>query len=121
MSKDNKNSPKLITSYLENSRKRNNSILSSVEQEHQNKKHNKGIANMDNECANLEVMDSSQIEVGVSNADNLKSLLIPLMEKVDKLRESVDNKYVKLEDAITMQRREVSQELHKFEETITTQ
>ena len=83
-------------------------------------KHNKGIANMDNECANLEVMDSSQIEVGVSNANNFKSLLIPLMEKVDKSRESVDNKYAKLVDAITTQRREVSQELHELEETITT-
>ena len=43
------------------------------------------------------------------------------MEKVDKLRESVNSKYSKLEDAIVMQEKEVSQELHKLEETITTQ
>ena len=121
MSKNNIKSPKLITSYLENSKKRNNSALSPVEQEHQNKKPNKGIIKMDKESASLEGLNESPIEVGITESNNLKSLLIPLMEKVDKLRESIDSKYTKLEDTITAQNKEVSQELHKLEETITTQ
>ena len=68
-----------------------------------------------------EGLNEKQIEVGVTESNNLKSLLILLMDKVDKLRESVDSKYSKLEDAIAMQKKEVSQELHKSEETITTQ
>ena len=121
MSKNNINSTKLITSYLENSKKRNNSALSPVEQEHQNKKPNKGIIKMDKESASLKGLNECPIEVGITESNKLKSLLIPLMEKVDKLRESVDSKYTKLEDAITTQKKEVSQELHKLEETITTQ
>ena len=121
MSKNNINSPKLITSYLEKSKKRNNSALNPVEQEHQNKKPNTGIVKMDKENASQDGLNESPIEVGTIESNNLKSLLIPLMEKVGKLRESVDSKYTKLEDAITMQKKEVTQELHKLEETITTQ
>ena len=95
--------------------------MSPVEQEHQNKKPNKGIVKMDKVSASLEGLNESPIEVGITESNNLKSLLIPLMEKVDKLRELVDSKYTKLEDAIKMQKKEVSQELHKLEETITTQ
>ena len=115
MSKKNINSPKLITSYLDKSKKRNNSALSPVKQEHQNKKPNTGIVKMDKEGLN-----EIPMEMRATESNNLKSL-IPLMEKVDKLRESVDSKYSKLEDAIAMQKKEVSQELHKLEETITIQ
>ena len=40
-------SPKLITAYLEKSKKRNNSVLSLMEQEHQSKKLNKGNMEME--------------------------------------------------------------------------
>ena len=76
MSKNNINSPKLITSYLEKSKKRNNSALSPFEQEHQNKKPNKGIFKMDKESASLEGLSESPIEVGITESNNLKSLLI---------------------------------------------
>ena len=46
---------------------------------------------------------SSNLNTDVSS-DNLKSLLIPLMEKVDKLREALDTKYEKLENTINMQK-----------------
>ena len=46
---------------------------------------------------------SSNSNTDVSS-DNLKSLLIPLMEKVDKLREAVDTKYEKLENTINTQK-----------------
>ena len=52
---------------------------------------------------------------------NLRNLLIPLMEKVDQLREAVDSKYTMLEDVITTQKKEVSEELRKIDETITMQ
>ena len=41
------------------------------------------------------------------NLGNLKDLLVPLIEKVAQLRESVDTKYSKLESAISMQKKEV--------------
>ena len=100
MSLDNKDSQNLITLYLENSRipkKRNSSVLSPVEQEHQRKKANAVEAKMD---STLE----TQSGWNKTNVDNLKSLLIPLMEKVDQLREAVDSQYSKLEDAITTQK-----------------
>ena len=56
-----------------------------------------------------------------NESENLKSLLIPLMKKVDQLREAVDNKYTKLEDAIATQKTEVADELCKIEESIMTQ
>ena len=68
-----------------------------MEQEHHSKKANKGEAKMD---TTLE-MQPKQNE---TNVDNFKSLLIPLMEKVDQLREAVDSKYTKLEDAIITQK-----------------
>ena len=37
------------------------------------------------------------------------------------LRESVDSKYSKLEDAISSQRQEVCEEIHRLEETLTSQ
>ena len=55
------------------------------------------------------------------NLGNLKNLLVPLIEKVDQLRESVDTKYGKLESAILTQRRKISEELQKIENSITTQ
>ena len=94
---DNKDSQNLITSYLEKSKKRNSSVLSPVEQEHQSKKANKGEAKMDSTSE----MQPKQNE---TDADNLKNLLIPLMEKADQLREAVDNKYSKVQDAITTQK-----------------
>ena len=51
----------------------------------------------------------------------LKSLLGPLIEKVDQLRDAVDSKYTKLEAAITTQKQEVSEELHKIENMISNQ
>ena len=82
MSLDNKDSQNLIISYLYKSRtpeKRNSGILSPVEQEHQSKKANMGEAKMD---STLE----TQSRWNETKVDNLRSLLIPLMEKVDQLR-----------------------------------
>ena len=53
--------------------------------------------------------------------DNFKELLVPLLEKVDELKQSVDNKYSKLKEAITIQKSEVSSEIHKLEKSITSQ
>ena len=65
-------------------------------------------------------IDKVQHDHGDSNTENLKSLLILLMDKVNQLRESMDRKYTKLEDAISTQKREVLGELHKIDEMITT-
>ena len=53
--------------------------------------------------------------------DNFKELLVPLLEKVDELKQSIDNKYSKLEDVISIKKSEVSNEIHKLEQTITLQ
>ena len=97
ISTDNKDSQNLITSYLEKSKNRNSSILSPVEQEHQSKKANTGETKVDS----TPEMQPKQNE---TNVDNLQNLLIPLMEKVDQLREAVYNKYSKLEETITTQK-----------------
>ena len=103
----------LITTYIEKSNrktsnKRSSSALSPIEKGHQNKK------------ANMEKGDESQ-QLEDSNMGNLKSLLQPLIEKVDELRDMVDNKYAKLETAISTQKQEVSEELHKIDESISRQ
>ena len=54
-------------------------------------------------------------------AEDIKELLAPLLERVDRLRDTVDNRYAKLENVITSQKSEVSSEIHKLEETITLQ
>ena len=104
--KNEKANPNLITSYLEKnttpiSKKRSSSILSPVESIHQNKKANTGECNME---------DASEVKMPTDTiadvkSDNLKCLLIPLMEKVDKLRETVDTKYERLESTITTQKK----------------
>ena len=55
------------------------------------------------------------------NIGNLKSLLSPLIEKVDQLRDAVDTKCTKLESVITTQKHEESEELHKIKESISHQ
>ena len=40
---------------------------------------------------------------------------------MDQLREAVDHKYTKLENTITTQKQEMTQEIQKLESTITTQ
>ena len=45
----------------------------------------------------------------------------PLIAKMKLLRESVDNKYSKLEDAISAQHQEVAEEIHKLEVSLTNQ
>ena len=121
MSTNSRDSPKLITAYLEKLKKRDNSVLSLVEQEHQNKKHNKGEKDMEKNMATVPNEDKRDDNTPKMETDNIKELLVPLLEKVDRLRETVDNKYSKLEDAITTQKSEVSYEIHKLEETITSQ
>ena len=88
MTSANKDTPNLITNYINKmstlgTQKQPRSTLSPVEAEHQNKK-----ANMDKGAP-----ESTED----MNLGNLKSLLVPLMEKVDQLRESVDNKNSKIE------------------------
>ena len=46
MSTNSRDSPNLIMAYLEKSKKRDNRVLSPVEQEHQSKKPNKGKTNV---------------------------------------------------------------------------
>ena len=53
--------------------------------------------------------------------DNFKELLVLLLEKVDELKQSVDNKYSKSEEAITIQKSVVSSEIPKLEKSITSQ
>ena len=65
--------------------------------------------------------DKSDLITAKTEMDNIKELLVPLLEKVNELKQSVDNKYSKLEDAITIQKSEVSNEIHKLEQTITLQ
>ena len=95
--------------------------MSPVEQEHQSKKPNKGVENMDKDMVPRQQGRKSDSITDNVDMKNIKDLLIPLMEKVDKLRETVDNKYSKLGDAITIQKREVSKEIHKLDEAITIQ
>ena len=45
----------------------------------------------------------------------------PLLMELKLLRESVDSKYSKLEEAITSQRQEVTEEIHRLESSITKQ
>ena len=121
MSTNTKNSSNLITAYLEKSKKRDNRVLSPVEQEHQSKKPNKRkIYEKENMelATNKSRIDSTNAKTEI---DNFKELLVPLLEKVDDLKQSVENKYSKLEEAITIQKSVVSSELHKLENTITSQ
>ena len=121
MSTNTKNSPNLITAYLEKSKKRDNRVLSPVEQEHQSKKPNKRKIY---EKENMELA-TNESRIDSTNAktemDNFKELLVPLLEKADDLKQSVENKYSKLEEAITIQKSVVSSEIHKLENTITSQ
>ena len=121
MSTNTKNSPNLITTYLDKSKKRDNRVLSPVEQEHQSKKPNKRkiYENENMELATNESrIDSTSAKPEI---ENFKELLVPLLEKVDDLKQSVENKYSKLEEAITIQKSVVSSEIHKLENTITSQ
>ena len=111
-----KKSPKLITSYLEKSKKRTNTDLSPVEQERKSKKLNKRMTDMDQQ----NTQEPCEME-GKSEENNLKKLLLPLINKVDQLREVVDHKYTELEDTITSQKQVMTLELQKLESTITTQ
>ena len=113
MSNTNKEKNNLITSYIKKlgfrqSQKGLSSVLSLVKKEHQNKK------------INMENIEASQ-QIEDLNIGNLKTLLGPLIEKVDQLRDAVDSKCTKLELAITTQKHEVSEELHKIEESISNQ
>ena len=45
----------------------------------------------------------------------------PLIAEMKLLRESIDNKYSKLEDAISSQHQEVAEEIHKLEVSLTNQ
>ena len=121
MSTNSRDSPKLITAYLEKLKKRDSSVLNPVEQEHQSKKPNKGKKDVDKNMASVPNENKSGAITAKTEMDNIKELLVPLLEKVDELRETVNNKYSKLEDAITTQKSEVSNEIHKLEETITLQ
>ena len=113
--------PKLIMAYLEKLKKRNNRVLSPVEQEHQSKKPNKGKKDVKENMALVTNEKKSDPITAKLEMDNFKELLVPLLEKVDELKQSVDNKYSKLEDAITIQKSEVSNEIHKLEQMITLQ
>ena len=71
-------------------------------------------------------MDQQNIQNGIEATinpedNNLQKLLLPLINKVDQLREVVDHKCTKLEDTITSQKQEMTLELQKLEKTITTQ
>ena len=121
MSTNVKDSPKLIMAYLEKSKKRDNRVLSPVEQEHQSKKPNKGKKEVKENMTLVTNENKSDLITAKTEMDNFKELLVPLLEKVDELKQSIDNKYSKLEDAITIQKSEVSNEIHKLEQTITLQ
>ena len=121
MSTNSRDSPNLITAYLEKSKKRDSSVSSPVEQEHQSKKPNKGKKDVYKNMETVPNKDKSDAMTAKTETVNIKEILVPLLEKVDKLRETVDNKYSKLEDAITTQKSEVSNEIHKLEKTITLQ
>ena len=71
--------------------------------------------------ASVQNEDKSNAITAKTEVDNIKELLVLLLEKVNELREIVNNKYSKLEDVITTQKSEVSNEIHKLEETITSQ
>ena len=95
MSTSSRDSPKLITAYLEKSKKRNNRVLSPVEQEHQSKKPNKGKKDINENMALVTNENKSNLITAKTEMDNIKELLVPLLEKVDELKQSVDNKYSK--------------------------
>ena len=121
MSTNLRDSPNLITAYLEKSKKRDNRVLSPVEQEHLSKKPNKGKTDVKESmelATNVNKIDSTNAK---TEMDNFKELLVPLLVKVDELKQSIDNKYSKLEEAITTQKSEVSSEIHKLEKSITLQ
>ena len=101
MSTNSRDSLKLIMAYLEKSKKRYNRVLSPVEQEHQSKKPNKGKKDVNKNMALVPNEEKSNLIIAKTEMDNIKELLVPLLEKVDELKQSVDNKYSKLEDAIT--------------------
>ena len=105
MSTNSRDSSKLITAYLEKSKKRDNRVLSPEEQEHQSKKPNKGKKDVNKDMALVTNKDKSNPITAKTEMDNIKELLVPLLEKVDELKQSVDNKYSKLEDAIKIQKK----------------
>ena len=88
--------------------------MSPVEQEHQSKKPNKGKKDVNKSMTLVPNEDKGDLITAKTEMDNIKELLVPLLEKVDELKDSVDNKYSKLEDAITIQKSEVSNEIHKL-------
>ena len=95
--------------------------MSPVEQEHLSKKPNKGKTDVKESmelATNVNKIDSTNAK---TEMDNFKELLVPLLVKVDELKQSIDNKYSKLEEAITTQKSEVSSEIHKLEKSITSQ
>ena len=97
MSTNIKDSPNLITAYLEKSKKRDNRVLSPVEQEHQSKKPNK-----------RKIYEKENMELATNES------------RIDSTNAKTEMDNFK-EEAITIQKSVVSSEIHKLEKSITSQ
>ena len=105
--KGNNNTPK-ITDILSSKQhqspqasKRTSSQLSPSEEDQQNKKYNPCISER------------------VTTTSNFSQLLDPLLSQFKSLRESVDNKVRSLKNTIQQQKKEVTEELHKIESSLS--
>ena len=113
MSNENKDKISLLTSYIEHHpsntpQKRTSIVLSPGKSDHQSKKAN---LNMEKTSAESEMTDTKDKEAPKQGNAELKNILGPLIEEVKLLREAVDVKYTKLEDAITTQKIDIKESL----------
>ena len=98
------------------STKPSSNVLSPLEDYHWAKK-----ANMSNLENITESAEAKKEELKDVIGPLIAEVTRPLIAEMKLLRESVDNKYNKLEDAISSQHQEVTEEIHKLEVSLTKQ
>ena len=91
-------------------------MLSPSEDPHRAKK-----ANMSNLENITESAEAKKEELKDIIGQLITEVTRPLVAKMKLLRESIDNKYNKLEDAISSQYQEIVEEIHKLEVSLTNQ
>ena len=108
--------PKTIKIKIPLSTKRTSSSLSPTKNLQQAKK-----PNMSQEEKAQDIVEGKRGELKEVIGPLIAEVTQPLLKKLKLLRESVDSKYSKLEEAITSQRQEVTKEIHRLESSIMKQ
>ena len=108
--------PETIKIKIPLSTKRTSSSLSPTENLQQAKK-----PNMSQEEKAQELVEGKRGELKEVIGPLIAEVTQPLLTELKLLRESVDSKYSKLEEAITSQHQEVTEEIHRLESSIMKQ